>query len=164
MGDVTHTAGFKAVAITAAQDLFEVRAPTAGIFIVHGFSLYQTTDLADAAEEILRLTTNRGNGSVTSGSGGSSATAHVKQRGAQALASGGAVEVNNTTVLAAGSGTLLNDIEHFGWNIRIPMMHWWTPESRPIILPTDYWTLELEAAPADSITASGTIYLEQISA
>lgn len=164
MGDVTHTAGFKAVTITAAQDLFEVRAPTAGILIVHGFSLYQTSDLQDAAEEVLRLTTNRGSGSVTSGSGGSTATVHVKQRGAQAFASGGAVEVNNTTVLAVGSGTLLNDIEQLGWNIRIPMVHWWTPETRPIILPTDYWTLELEAAPADALTTSGTVYLEQISA
>lgn len=160
MGQVTHTAGFKAVAITAAQDLFEVKASANSILVVHGFSLYQTTDLADAAEEILRLTTNRGSGSVTSGSGGSTATATLVTRANTAF--GGTVEVNNTTVLAVGTGTLTNDMEHIGWNIRIPMTFWWTPEARPIILPGEYWTLELEAAPADSITASGTIYLEQI--
>lgn len=160
MGNVTHTAGFKAVAITAAQDLFEVRASTTSIIYVHGFSLYQTTDLGDAAEEILRLTTNRGSGSVTSGSGGSTATAALVTRANTAF--GGTVEVNNTTILAVGSGTLTTDMEHIGWNIRIPMTFWWTPEARPVILPGEYWTLELEAAPADSITASGTIYLEQI--
>lgn len=160
MGDVTHTGGFKAVAITAAQDLFEVKSSATALTIVHGFSLFQTTDLGDAAEEVLRLTTNRGSGTVTSGSGGSTATMNVKVRGQTAW--GGTVEVNNTTVLAVGTGTLLNDIEHLGWNIRIPMFHLWTPEQRPIILPGEYWTLELEAAPADSVTVSGTIYLEQI--
>lgn len=160
MGDVTHTGGFKAVAITAAQDLFEVLSSASAITIVHGFSLFQTTDLSDAAEEVLRLTTNRGSGSVTSGSGGSTATMVPKVRGNTAW--GGTVEVNNTTVLAVGTGTLTNDIEHLGWNIRIPMFHLWTPEQRPIILPSERWTLELEAAPADSLTVSGTIYLEQI--
>jgi hypothetical protein len=160
MGQVTHTAGFKAVAITVAQDLFEVRASSSSIIVVHGFSLFQTTDLGDAAEEVLRLTTNRGSGSVTSGSGGTTATAALVTRANTAF--GGTVEVNNTTVLAVGSGTLTNDMEHIGWNIRIPQNFWWTPEARPIILPSDYWTLELEAAPADSVTVSGTIYLEQI--
>lgn len=160
MGNVTHTAGFKAVAITAAQDLFEVKASANSILVVHGFSLFQTTDLQDAAEEVLRLTTNRGSGSVTSGSNGSTATAALVTRANTAF--GGTVEVNNTTVLAVGTGTLTNDMEHIGWNIRIPLNFWWTPEARPIILPGEYWTLELEAAPADSITVSGTIYLEQI--
>ena len=160
MGDVTHTGGFKAVAITVAQDLFEVRASANSVVIVHGFSLYQHTDFADAQEEILRLTTNRGTGTVTSGSGGTTATVSPKVRGGVTF--GGVVEVNNTTVLAVGTGTLTNDLEHIGWNVRIPLFHLWTPEQRPIILPNDYWTLELEAAPADSITTNGTIYLEQI--
>jgi len=160
MGEATHTAGFKAVAVTAAQDFFEVKASASSILIVHGFTLYQTTDLGDAAEEVLRLTTNRGSGTVTSGSGGSTATAALIIRAATAF--GGTVEVNNTTVLAVGTGTLTNDMEHLGWNIRIPYEKWWTPDTRPIILPSEYWTLELEAAPADSITVSGTIYLEQI--
>lgn len=160
MGDVTHTTGFKAVAITAAQDLFEVKSSANAVTIVHGFSLFQTTDLADAQEEVLRLTTNRGSGSVTSGSGGSTPTMVLRTRANTAF--GGAVECNNTTVLAVGTGTLTNDMEHLGWNIRIPMFHLWTPETRPIILPAEYWTLELEAAPTDSVTVSGTIYLEQI--
>ena len=160
MSQVTHTAGFKAVAITVAQDLFEVKASASSIVVVHGFSLYQTTDLGDAQEEVFRLTTNRGSGSVTSGSGGTTATMTLVTRANTAF--GGTVELNNTTVLAVGTGTLTNDTEHIGWNIRIPLNFWWTPEARPIILPGEYWTLELEAAPADSVTVSGTIYLEQI--
>ena len=160
MSQVTHTAGFKAVAITVAQDLFEVKASASSIVVVHGFSLYQTTDLGDAQEEVFRLTTNRGSGSVTSGSGGTTATMTLVTRANTAF--GGTVELNNTTVLAVGTGTLTNDMEHIGWNIRIPLNFWWTPEARPIILPGEYWTLELEAAPADSVTVSGTIYLEQI--
>lgn len=160
MGLVTHTAGFQAVAVTAAQDFFEVKASASSILIVHGFSLFQTTDLGDAQEEVLRLATARGSGTVTSGSGGSTATAALLARANTAF--GGTVEVNNTTQLAVGTGTLTSGMENIGWNIRIPLNFWWTPETRPIILPAEYWTLGLVAAPADSITVSGTIYLEQV--
>lgn len=157
---VTHTVVSKAVAVTAQQDFFEIRASANSAVIIHGWALSQSTETSDAAEEMLQLTTNRGTGSVTSGSGGTTATVNVLRRGDTAF--GGTVEVNNTTKLAVGTGTLTTDLETYAWNIRVPLVFWYTPESRPIILPNDYWTLELETTPADSVTISGTVFLEQI--
>jgi hypothetical protein len=154
------TATFKEVAVTAAQDLFEILAPTDGILRIHSFLLSQKTETGDAAEEMLTVTTNRGTGSVTSGSGGASVTPQPIDDGDSAF--GGTVERNNTTILAAGSGTLETDLEVHTWNIRVPYRHVYTPEERPVISPGDYWTLELETAPADSVTMSGTVWFEEI--
>jgi hypothetical protein len=161
MGDVTHTADFKAVAVTAQQDLFEIRSSTAAVTVVHGFIISQSSEVADAQEEQLTLTTNRAFGSSpTSGSGGTTATATVRVRGQPAF--GGTIEVNNTGKIAAGTGTLTTDLEVQNINVRVPYIFWYTPESRPVILPGEYWTLELETTPGDSITMSGTVFLEQI--
>src|SRR5262245_26160816 len=99
-----YTVSFKAVAVTAQQDFFEVLSPTDAVVIIHGWELSQSTEVGDAQEEQLQLTTNRGVGSVTSGSGGSTATAQPIEDGDAAF--GGTVEVNNTTKMAAGTGTL----------------------------------------------------------
>jgi len=154
-----YTAQVSAVAITAAQDLFEILAPSDAIVVVHGFSLFQTTDVGDAAEEILRLETVRGVGSVTSGSGGSTPTPQPLQDGDAAF--GGTVEANNTTRMAAGTGTL-ETLGQIGWNVRIPMVHYYTPETRPILSPGNRWTLSLPAAPSDSLTTSATVWFEEI--
>ena len=154
-----YTCVFSAVGVTAQQDFFEVKASANSILVVHGWSLTQGTETGDAAEEMLQLSTNRGTGSVTSGSGGSSGTINPIMRGAPSF--GGAIEINNTTKLAVGTGTLTTDLEKYNWNIRVPMTMIYTPEMRPIILPSDYWTLELETTPADSVTISGTVWVEQ---
>lgn len=154
----THTAVFKAVAVTVQQDFYEILAPTTGTVTIHGWMLSQTTEVADAQEEMLTLTTNRGTGAVTSGSGGTAPTATTIKRTDTAFT--GTIEVNNTTKLVVGSGTLTTDLEVHNWNVRVPYMMWYTPETRPIILAGDRWTLELETTPADSITISGTIWIE----
>lgn len=156
----THTAVFKAVAVTVQQDFYEILAPTTGAVIIHGWVLSQLTEVADAAEEMLTLTTNRGSGAVTSGSVGTVATATAIKRTDSAFS--GTIEVNNTTKLVVGTGTLTTDLEVHNWNVRVPYMMWYTPETRPIILAGDRWTLELETTPADSITMSSTIWLELI--
>lgn len=154
-----YTAVFKDIAVSAAQDLFEVLAATGKPVVVHGFLLGQTSELADAAEEQLRLTTNRGVGSVTSGSGGAAVTAQPVDDADTAFA--GTIERNNTTIMAVGTGSL-EELEAHVWNIRAPYMHWYTPETRPKIAPGNRWTLELESTPADSITMSGTLWLEEL--
>lgn len=154
-----YTAQFNAVAVTAAQDLFEIVAPADAALKVHDWTVFQTSDTGDAAEEILRLETVRGVGSVTSGSGGSTPTAQPIEDGDTAF--GGTVEANNTTRMATGTGTL-ETLEQYGWNIRMPMEKIYTPECRPVISPSNRWTLALPAAPADSITVSGNITFEEI--
>lgn len=141
---------------TAAQDLFEVLAATGKRIRVAGWHLVQTTELADAAEEILRIETVRGVGAVTSGSGGSSVTPQGTDD--NDTAGGATVETNNTTRMVAGSGSL-ETLEQYGWNVRIPWTHLYTPELMPIIMPGNRWTLSLPAAPADSVTMGGTLWL-----
>jgi len=65
-----YTAQFSAVAVTAAQDFFEITAPSGAVIRVHEWEIFQTSDFGDAQEEILRIETVRGVGSTTSGSGG----------------------------------------------------------------------------------------------
>lgn len=148
-----------AVAVTTAIDIWEILAATAKPIRVHGWSIFQTTDLGDAAEEVLRINEVRGVGTVTSGSGGSSPTVHPLDD--NDAANGATVEANNTTRMAAGTGTL-ETLSERGWNIRIPLDVIYTPEMRPRINPGDRWTLGIVAAPADSITISTSIWYEEI--
>lgn len=153
-----YVAQFSAVAVTAAQDFFEILCATDGIIRIHKWHLFQTTDVADAAEEVLRIETVRGIGATT-GSGGSTATPQPLDDGD--AASGATVEINNTTRLTAGGGSL-EVLEAFGWNIRIPTSEIYTPELRPVVGPGEFWTLSLVAAPTDSITASGSVWFEEV--
>jgi hypothetical protein len=153
-----YTTKFKGVAITAAQDLFEILAASGKGIFIHGFALSQSTEEGDAQSEMLQLTTNRGVGSVTSGSGGSTDTPNPIQDADSN--SGATVEINNTTRMVVGSGTL-EELEVHCWNVQIPYIFWYTPETRPYVAPGNRWTLELEDAPADSITASGTVWFEE---
>lgn len=155
---IMYTAVFKGVAVTAQQDFFELKAAAAASLRIHGWILSQETEIGDAQEEMLRIATNRGSGTVTSGSGGTTATATPLIRTSPAF--GGTVEVNNTTKLAVGTGALTTDLEVHNWNERVPYAHWYTPETRPVVLGGEYWTLELETTPADSVTVSGVIYFE----
>lgn len=148
---------FKDVAVTAAQDLFEILAASAKPVTILGWGLTQKTEVADAAEEMLLVTTNRGVG-ATSGSGGSTHTA-VPRRVAD-TASGATVEINNTSQMTAGGGSVTEEEAH-AWNIRVPFVMWYPPECRPQIAGGDRWTLELETAPTDSVTMSGNVWFEE---
>lgn len=154
-----YTVQANAVAITAAQDLIEIAAPTDAIVKVLSWEVFQTSDTGDAAEEILRLETVRGVGTVTSGSGGTTPTPQPIEDGDPAF--GGTVEANNTTRMAAGTGTL-ETLEQRGWNVRVPIQMIYTPEMQPVISPGNRWTLSLPAAPADSITTTVMVTFEEI--
>lgn len=150
-----YTAVFNAVAVTAIQDLFELTAPADSIVLLHDIHISQNSDVADAAEEILRIELTSGH--TTSGSGGSAPTAIPTDFGDAAF--GGTVEVNNTT--QAISGTI---VTHYVWNfnVRAGFDKIFTPETRPILSPSRRLCLELPAAPADSLTMSGSITFEEI--
>ena len=154
-----YVADFRGVAVTAQQDLFELAAAATGVAIIHGWSINQQTEIADAQEEQLTLATIRGEGTVTSGSVGTTVTARPQLRGDTAATT--VVEANNTTRMVVGTGTLV-ELEAHNWNVRIPYTFWYTPEQRPVIRPSDRWTLALLSTPVDSITMSGTIWFEEI--
>ena len=66
------SATFSAVAVSVAQDVFELVAPSNSRVAIHSVSLGQYSDAGDASAELLSVTILRGH--TTSGSGGSSVT------------------------------------------------------------------------------------------
>lgn len=150
-----YTASFVDVAITLAQDLFEIVAPATAIVKIHEYTISQKSDVGDVAEEGLVIALKTG---ATTGGSGGSAPAVVKNEQLDAAFSG-TVEANNTTKATAGTiVTRRNE----AWNIRTPLSIIFTPEMRPVLAPSARLTLELVTAPTDPVTVSGTITFEEI--
>ena len=149
-----YTAQFSAVAVSAAQDLFEIVAPSDAIVKIHNIRLGQTSDVGDAAEEILLIKLN--SGATTSGSGGGSYTPVPIELGDAAF--GGTCEINNTT--QAGDGTIVTH-HAWPWNVRGPFEIIFEPETRPVLSPSRRCVLTIPA-PADALTMMGTITFEEI--
>ena len=151
-----YTVSFSAQAMTTAQDLFEITPADDKPVRIAGLWLYQTTELGDAAEEILPLVIKRGN--ATSGSGGAAGT--IESVAPTSATPGFSAEVYNTTGASAGTeDILIRD----GWNVRMPYQLLLPEEMRPGASQA-HTTLvvALGAAPADSITVSGTIMIEEL--
>ncbi len=147
-----YSASFEEVAVTAAQDLFEVVAPADASVIIHSVTITQSTDAGDAQAEMLPILIHRG---TATGSGGSSVTASPLQVGDAAF--GGTVEANNTS--QSVEGTFLH-AEAF--NVQIGFYFLPPPEDRPVVSPSALFIVELQAAPDDSITVNGTVVFEEI--
>lgn len=142
-----------AVAVTGAIDIIEGTVAADFPVWLHLLEVLQTTDLGDAAEEVIRIAVLKG---VTSGSGGTAATENPLTSSANPTAQN-AVTTFRTT--GSTGGTRLWAI---GWNIRIPTV--WAPliEHRPRIDSSDDpYSFRLIAAPADSITCSATHVWEE---
>lgn len=146
------------VAQTAQIDFFELTAAADKPVRIHEIYLAQSTEFGDAAEEQLTLKLKRANGSVTSGSGGSSPTPVPLDP--VDSAAGMTAEVNNTTKLAVGTGTI-TDERLYAWNVRQPFHLVFTPETRPKINPQEKKVIELTTTPADSITMGGYVIVEE---
>lgn len=156
MGAV-YTVHLAPTAITVAADLIELAPADDRPVVVHGFRVWQTTDLGDAAEEIIGLSWVRGN--ATSGSGGNTGVA-VTSKDPRAAAAGCAAETANTT--AASTGTPLT-VYSTGWNVRAPLEVVFTPEQRiKCDQAQTLLVLRMLAAPADSLTIGCSVDIEEI--
>jgi hypothetical protein len=144
--------------VTAAtqRDFFQISPVTNRPVKVHAWNLAQSSEVGDAQEEGLLVTTVRGVGS-TSGSGGG--TGVVVPISVDEVAAGSGVQTNNTTKMTTG----VTEIEAHVWNVRVPYTMIYTPEMRPYIKGGDRWALELSSNPVDDITISGTIWFEEVS-
>lgn len=147
-----YSATFEEVAVTAVQDLFEINAPADAVVVLHGLIISQSSDAGDSESEQLNVLIHLGS---TTGSGGTTPTARPMELGDAAF--GGTVEANNTT--QSTEGTFIH-AESF--NVMAGLQIWWTPETRPVVSPSDRIIIELQTAPADSLTMSGTVYFEEI--
>lgn len=150
-----YTATFSAVAVTAAQDLFEIVAPSTGVVLIHELSISQQTNVGDTNEKELQIALK--SGQTTTGSGGSSVTPVARDFGDPAA--GSTVKANNTT--KASAGTIVTHY-YWNWNVRGEFYRLWTPEARPILRASRRATLELVNAPAASMTISGSLTFEEL--
>lgn len=150
-----YTVEFEAVAVTAAVDLFELSPADDKPVEIVGLFLSQSSDTGDSAEEILRYRVIRGH--TTGGSGGSAPTPRPVDR--SGAAAGFAAETNNTTIASGGT---TNNLHSDSFNVRvgeklwIPEGCWWEASQGDTTI-----VVRLMAAPADSLTMSGTLYVRE---
>jgi len=154
MSGRTYAVTFSAVAVSAAQDLFEITPATNKPIEIIGIELGQSSDSGDAQDEQLQISIIRGH--TTSGSGGTAPTpvAHCPGDGA----AGFTAEVNNTTVASAGTAVVL----HTGaWNVRAGYINWFPENARPQAIQGSVLVVR-QTAPADAITMSGTLIVLEL--
>lgn len=155
---VIYAANFSATAITTATDLFEITVAADRPIIIYGLTAGQTTDLSDAAEEVLMIGVYR---DATAGSTGTAATEYIYNNTAVGVTATAAVVTLRGT--PSTGGTLIDIIP---WNIRMPLAWFPLPEMRPkfsnIAAEGPVSTFRLIAAPTDSITASAVLYWTEI--
>lgn len=155
MGRV-YSVNFENIAVTAAQDFFEISPADDKPVKILGLFLCQSSDVGDAAEEMLRIQILRGH--ATSGSGGSAQT--PVPINPNDPAAGFAAEVNNTTIASAGTAVILHSDS---FNIRTGIQLFWTPETAPLATQGNTTiVVRLLANPADSLTMGGTLYVEEL--
>ena len=138
----------------ANVDLSEITAASGKPCVILGFDVGQTSDVGDAAEEILALSLKTG--ATTSGSGGSAATpVNTDTSGG---AAGFAAEQANTTKASAGT-IVTHGVFH--WNVRMPLQIRFTQEEQILLAASARATLEIPAA-TDSLTISGQLLVQEI--
>lgn len=150
-----YTVEAEGVAVTAAVDLVELTPADDKIVEILGWLFGQSSDVGDAAEEILRYRWIRGH--TTGGSGGAAPTPRPVSR--SDAAAGFAAETNNTT--AASVGTTHNLVSD-QFNIRAPAPIW-LPEGCELDASQADTTIlaRLMAAPADSLTMAQTTWVRE---
>jgi hypothetical protein len=150
-----YTVEFENIAVTASQDLFSITAADDKPIEIVGMMFSQSTDLGDAAEEILRIQVIRGHATV--GSGGAAVTPRPTKP--NDAAAGFTCRRNDTT--PASAGTAVNLFSDY-MNIRTGMVHWFPDECA---LATDQTAallaVRLLAAPTDSLNMAGTLFVRE---
>lgn len=148
-----YTVEFEAVSVTVAQDFFEITPADDKPCKIIGLFVSQSSDVGDAAEEILRIRIIRGHS--TGGSGGTAPTPVLVNP--SDTAAGFTAEVNNTTI--ASLGTAVN-VMSYQFNIRTGLELWFPPGAEPTVTQGQTtMVVRLMAAPADALTMSGTLWV-----
>ncbi len=145
-----YSAIFSAIAVSAAQDLFEITAPTTHRVAITGLHIGQYSDAGDAAAELLSLLIIRGY--TTTGSGGAAVTPVALVPSEATAAS--TVARNNTGLAADGTPLIL---VADAWNVQVSY-RW---EGR-IIIPASTRLVVRITAPADAVTTNGTLVFEEL--
>lgn len=151
--DRVYTVEYEGVAVTAAVDMFQLTPADDKPIEICGLFIGQSSDVGDAASEILRYRVIRG--LATTGSGGASPTPRPLNR--SGAAAGFTAMTNNTTVATAGTAiNLHSDSFHIanGEKLWLPEGCEWEASQTDVLI-----VVRLMAAPTDSLTMSGTLYV-----
>lgn len=154
---ITYTATFLAVAVTAAQEAFQLVAPAARWLSLDYVFLGQYSDFGDTADEMLSVAIITGY--TTPSAAGSAVT--PKPLDPRRPAATATMRVNDTTLAVTGTA-LVRWSETFrimeGWRYnRDNGLDWSRPEIRRILVsPAEQLVVRI-TAPADSITMNGTL-------
>lgn len=161
MGQI-YTLSYSGTITTAGGDVdyFEI-APAANRPVrLLGFSLGQTSEVGDAAEEGLRISIIRLPATFTSGSGGSSVT--PRPLDVNTAASGATCEANNATV-ATTNGTAIT-LAEMAWNIRGSPFEWWAPSAdmAPRVENGSGLVIRQQTTLADDMSGCFTAWFEEV--
>ena len=153
--DRCYTVEFDGVAVTAAVDVFQLTPADDKPVEIFGVFIGQSSDVGDAASEIMRYRVIRGH--TTTGSGGASPTPRPLNR--SGVAAGFAAMTNNTTQATVGTvHNLHSDVFHVASGLQL-----WLPEGAEWEASQADTTLLIRfmAAPVDSLTMTGTLYVRE---
>lgn len=151
-----YSVTFKAVAITAAQDLFSLLTPATCRAVLRAIYLNQYSDFGDAQAEILSVALVRGN--TVAGSGGGAFTPIPLRPWMQASQT--VVRINDTTIASSGTEqVMIAD----GWNVAAGWPYQPCEAERIGLDVSSRLALRI-LAPADSLTVNGTLIFEEFSA
>lgn len=154
MAGRSYSVVFSAVAVTAAQDIFEITPADDKPVNILGLFIGQSSDAGDAQDEMLQVSIIRG--FTASGTGGSAATPAPLDN--IDTAAGFTAEVNNTTVANTGTSVTLHTDT---FNVRAGYQIWFPPECYPRATQANTTLVVRITAPADSLTMSGTLYVQE---
>lgn len=137
-------------------DLIEVLTADDKPCALLGWKIGVHSEEADANDELLRLTLQRGH--TTSGSGGASNTPRPVDGRAPAF--GGTVEVGNTTIASAGTSVILDAdmVQNKIPNLFGPIPHGFDYTVRG----TELLVVRLMEAPADDIIVNFTFWIMEL--
>lgn len=144
------------VAVSAAQDVFELVAGAATRVRLRQIRLGQTSDFGDAAAEGLSVTLIRG--FTTAGSGGAAVSPANLAGHASAAQATSTVNRNNTTLAQDGASAVLHAD---AWNIAEGWCYSPAPEEMPVLEKSQRLVVRI-GGPADEITVNATLVFEEI--
>jgi hypothetical protein len=126
-----------------------------------GWIIGQTSEVADAAEENVRITVRHMTATVSIGSGGSAVTGVANRPGTTDVVAAGFTARCNDTTVATTSGTS-TVMEELAWNIRSSPWERWIPEEmRPKASQTEVIIVRLETTLADDVSGNLTFFVEE---
>lgn len=152
---------FSAVAVSAAQDVFELATPASSKIKLRRVVIGQYSDFGDAQAELISIQIIRGN--TVTGSGGTAATpALIKPWGGASVIT---AAVNNTTPASGGSPiTLISDTFNVaaGWVYNPPSPGNTQDDDERVFVNVSSRVVVRITAPADALTMNGYIVFEEI--